>query len=251
MRARTGAVPEQSRHRPPPPRGFTLVELLVALFVLSLVAVLAWRGLDGMVRTQSRLKDRSDEVLTLQIGLAQWRADWDAVVTTPGLPAAEWNGQVLRLLRRADGPAGPAVMVAAWTRRNDEGGSRWRRWQSLPTSDRAEVQAAWLQADLWARNPGATERSREASLMALDDWQVFYFREGAWVNPQSSDAQAGGASATPTPASGDGRVRGRAADGSSSLPEGVRVVLQLPTTAAVPGTLTLDWVSPLVGGSRP
>ena len=33
-----------------PSRGFTLVELLVALFALALLAVLGWRGLDGMVR---------------------------------------------------------------------------------------------------------------------------------------------------------------------------------------------------------
>jgi len=242
---------QPGQHQTSASRGFTLVELLVALFVLSLVAMLAWRGLDGMVRTQSRLKERADEVLTLQIGLAQWRADWEAVVTMPGLPAAEWNGQVLRLLRRAEGPTGPAVMVAAWTRRNDESGSRWRRWQSLPTSDRAEVQAAWLQADLWARNPGATERAREASLMALDDWQVFYFREQAWVNPQSSDAQAGAASEPTSAGRPNGGGSGRVADGSTSLPEGVRVVLQLPASAAVPGTLTLDWVSPLVGGTRP
>ena len=44
-------------------RGFTLVELLVALFVLSLVAVLSWRGLDGMVRTQSQVQTRADEVM--------------------------------------------------------------------------------------------------------------------------------------------------------------------------------------------
>ncbi len=230
-------------------RGFTLVELLVALFVLSLVAVLGWRGLDGMVRTQSRLKDRADEVLTLQVGLAQWRADLDAIVSMPGLPAVEWNGQVLRILRRTEGPAGPAVMVTAWTRRSDAGGSRWRRWQSLPTSDRNEVQAAWQQADLWARNPGATERAREAVLLPMDDWQVFFYRGGAWINPQSSDAQQADATGQAGRATG-ANAGNRGADGSSSLPEGVRVVLQFPATAAVPGALTLDWVSPKVTGAK-
>ncbi len=229
-------------------RGFTLVELLVALFVLSLVAVLGWRGLDGMVRTQSRLKDRADEVLTLQVGLAQWRADLDAVVSMPGLPAIEWNGQVLRLLRRAEGPAGPAVMVTAWTRRSDEGGSRWRRWQSLPTHDRSEVQAAWQQADLWARNPGATERAREAALVPMDDWQVFFYRGDAWINPQSSDAQQAD---TGQPGRATGASAGsRGGDSSTTLPDGVRVVLQFPATAALPGALTLDWVSPRVAGTR-
>ena len=31
-----------------PMRGFTLVEVLVALFILSVLAMLSWRALDGM-----------------------------------------------------------------------------------------------------------------------------------------------------------------------------------------------------------
>jgi general secretion pathway protein J len=30
--------------------GFTLVELLVAISILAIVAVLGWRGLDGIIR---------------------------------------------------------------------------------------------------------------------------------------------------------------------------------------------------------
>ena len=97
--------------RPRRTRGFTLVELLVALFVLSLVAVLSWRGLDGMVRTQSQVQARADEVMTLQVGLAQWRTDLDAVVSQPGLPEIEWNGQVLRMLRRSDSAAGRRTSI--------------------------------------------------------------------------------------------------------------------------------------------
>ena len=68
------------------PRGFTLVELLVALFILSLVAVLSWRGLDGMVRAQAATQARADQVLALQVGLAQWNADLEALVPQPQLP---------------------------------------------------------------------------------------------------------------------------------------------------------------------
>ncbi len=109
-------------------RGFTLVELLVALFVMSLVAILGWRGLDGMVRTQAALQGRADDVLALQAGVAQWRTDLDAVTPLPTLPAISWNGQVLRMVRRVEGPDGPAMAVAAWTRRSDAGASLWRRW---------------------------------------------------------------------------------------------------------------------------
>ena len=56
-------------------RGFTLVELLVALFAMALLAVMSWRGLDGMTRAQAITAARADEVLTLQVGLAQWGAE--------------------------------------------------------------------------------------------------------------------------------------------------------------------------------
>ena len=80
--------------------GFTLVELLVALFVLSLLAVLSWQGLDGMVRAQRQTEQRADEVLALQTGLAQWTADLENLAELPQLSAMEWNGRVLRLTRR-------------------------------------------------------------------------------------------------------------------------------------------------------
>ena len=68
--------------------GFTLIELLVAITIMALMAVLSWRGLDGMTRAQSQTSQRADEVLTLQAGLAQWKVDLDALTQTPvpGLP---------------------------------------------------------------------------------------------------------------------------------------------------------------------
>ncbi|MEN3295328.1 MAG: ral secretion pathway protein, partial [Burkholderiales bacterium] len=36
-------------------RGFTLVELLIAISVLAMVAVLGWRGLDSIVRARVAL----------------------------------------------------------------------------------------------------------------------------------------------------------------------------------------------------
>ena len=77
----------------PSVRGFTLIELLVAISVMALIAILSWRGIDGMVRTQEATRQRADEMLVLQAALAQWGADLDALAplaqTTPGLGRAE------------------------------------------------------------------------------------------------------------------------------------------------------------------
>ena len=52
-------------------RGFTLVEMLVAIGLMALMAGLSWRGIDGMGAAQTHMQQRSDEVLTLQAG---WRS---------------------------------------------------------------------------------------------------------------------------------------------------------------------------------
>ena len=116
--------------RPRASSGFTLVELLVALFAMALLAVMSWRGLDGMTRAQAQTEARSDEMLTLQVGLAQWAADLDALVQLPQTTALDWNGRVLRMTRRGTAAPTDGVLVVAWTRRGVDGNATWLRWQS-------------------------------------------------------------------------------------------------------------------------
>ena len=218
-------------------RGFTLIELLIAIAMMALLAILSWRGLDGMVRARTLTEARADEVLTLQVGLSQWAADLDAVVQTPQLSAIDWNGQVLRLTRRSNQSASDGVLVVAWTRRGLEGAGQWLRWQSAGLTSRGELQDAWQQAALWAQNPGDAERRREVAITPLQDWQVFYYRADAWTNPLSSDASTATGS-TPTAAV------------SAVIPDGVRVVLQLPPGQALAGRITRDWVRPTLSGGK-
>lgn len=228
--------------------GFTLVELLVALFVMALLATLSWRGLDGMVRAQSATDARSDEVLTLQVGLAQWTADLDALEPLPGMKAIEWNGRVLRLTRRSTSSPTDGVLVVGWTRRDVNGTPTWLRWQSAPVTTRGDLEQAWQRADLWSQNPGAEDRAREVAITPLDDWQIFYFRENAWTNPQSSDVTS--ASIELAQGAPNLGLAGTPLASSAQLPDGVRIVLSLPAGRTVSGVITRDWVRPQLGGSR-
>ena len=216
--------------------GFTLIEVLVAISILALMAVMSWRGLDGMARTQTQTQAHSDEVQTLQSGLAQWGADLDAMLPLPQVNAIDWDGRVLRITRRSRNANDEGVLVVGWTRRVVNGSGQWLRWQSPPLHTRADLMQAWQTAALWAQNPSDEARKLEVTIVPLTQWQIFYYRNDAWSNPLSSDA---GSNAT-TPA----------VVGESAIPLGVRLVLTLPPGQALTGTLTRDWVRPTVGGGK-
>lgn len=212
-------------------RGFTLVELLIALSVMALLAVLSWSALDGMVRARSYTQTHTDEVLTLQAGLAQWGADLDAMLDLQELPALDWDGRVLRVVRASGDGDTSGPRIAAWTRRASGGPTQWLRWQSPVLHSRAELLQAWAQAAQWGQNAGTSDQVREAAIVPLADWRIFYHRGGAWTNPLSS---------------GDTQPTG----GEIAPPDGVRLVLELPPGGAFAGTLTRDWVRPTAGGGK-
>ena len=106
-------------------------------------------------------------------------------------------------------------------------GPYWMRWQSPPVTTRGELQSALAQASQWAQSPGADDRLRETALIPLADWQVFFYRNDAWTNPQSSSGTA-----------------------AEALPGGVRAVLVLPAGDGLSGRLVRDWVRPNLSVSR-
>ena len=202
--------------------GFTLVELLLALSTMALMAVLGWRGLDSMARARAETDARAGEVQALQAGLAQWAADLDALAQVPQASALEWDGRVLRIVRRgAAGHAG-GLRVVAWTGRQGQ----WLRWQSPALATRDEIAAAWQQAGVWALNPGDEERRHEVAVTPLDEWHLYYFRADSWTHPLSEGGR------------------------TLLVPDGVRLVLVLPPGQAVAGRVVRDWVSPMLAGGK-
>lgn len=65
--------------------GFTLLELLVASALLAVLAVLAWRGMDSVLRTRDRIVAASDDLRALSAAFAQFEQDLRATRLTPSL----------------------------------------------------------------------------------------------------------------------------------------------------------------------
>lgn len=207
--------------------GFTLIEVLVASAILALMALISWRGLDGMAKAQFSLQSRSDAHQTLQVGLSQWRTDLDNMSNLPNVPSLDWDGRVLRITRQHSQDPQAGLQVVAWSL----GNGQWTRWQSAPLTRRDAWLLAWTQAQVWGESAGnpASSDTHQVLVQALRSWQIYYHRDGAWSNALSSS----GANPTGTPLGAN-----------NVLPEGIRLVIELPDNAALSGKVTLDWVRP-------
>jgi len=225
-----------ARHTPRrfrPQHGFTLVEVLVALVVMSILAGLSWQAVDAMVRTRQAVEQQSQRLVVLGTALAQWEQDLQSLLTDAPLPAVHFDGARLRLVRRAPG----GVQLVVWSVRQ----GLWQRWASQPTAVEAELLQSWAQApQLLGTEPGHINLAQ-----GVGAWQLYFFRGNAWSNAQSSadlvaaagTGSAGGASEGPV---GQTPPRER-------LPQGVRLVLTLQGESGS-GTLLRDV---LVPGGQP
>jgi len=181
-------------------RGFTLVEVLVALAVLAVLSGLAWRGVDAMVRSREAGEAAAQRALRLSTAVAQWEQDLQAVYPTGRVPALRFDGATLRLTREV--PQG--VQVVAWSWR----GGAWTRWASPAATRDDELLAAWQRSLLLLGGEPGTLRLIEGVGGAR-----LAFHRGGWSNAQST---------------GDRADESAPAGQEEKLPRAVRLAMDLP-----------------------
>lgn len=176
--------------------GFTLVEVLVALLVMSVMAGLAWRGIDGLARAREATESNLETTERINTVVAQFEADLqalydpDASAGTAGsagssggggapVPALSCDGSTLRLTRVAEG----GVQMVAWQLRSP----LWLRWASPVVLRAGELQEQWLRSQQLLGN----ETGQLRLLEGASGMQLYFFRGNAWTNCQSSAGTAG------------------------------------------------------------
>ena len=221
--------------------GFTLIELLIAISILAVMTVASWRGIDGMVRAQEQARVYSEEVMIAQAALAQWNTDLNAIERIAATTPLEWNGQVMRITRRGSDINEQGLRVVSWAVRNVQGRDYWVRRQSAPVRTVQQWEQAWEMAVHAVTNSAINTANTDSNtqqtvLMPVRGWQLLYFRGNSWSNPLSTSAPD-----TQTDANNPTKV---------TLPDGIRLTLDLPAPGALSGTISTDWVSPLLGGNK-
>ncbi|MBT9611385.1 MAG: prepilin-type N-terminal cleavage/methylation domain-containing protein [Aquabacterium sp.] len=173
-------------------RGFTLIEVLVALLILSVLAATASKGIDA-ISTARQVADGSlKQTLRVQSVMTQLDADLSQVIDTQIVMGMQFDGANLRLTRRTSA----GVQVVVWTVRE----RRLLRWASPETSRVGDLQTHW-------RNSNQLQGREVGTLVALngvDQWQVFCFRNGSLSNCQSTGNVVRTASGTGTGAGAAG-----------------------------------------------
>lgn len=210
--------------------GFTLIEVLVSLFILAVLAGAAWKGVDAISTARQVADDNLQGTLRLQSVMTQLDADMAQVYDTQVVKGFQFDGANLRITRRASG----GVQVVVWSLRE----RRLLRWASPETTRVGELQDHWRRASqLQGREPGTL-----VALAGVDQWQVYCFRSGALSNCQSSgNVVAGMGSST----SGGESTAGAAAAAAASiareqLPQAIRSQLTLGDGADAAGTISRD-----------
>ncbi len=166
--------------------GFTLVELLIAITVLAIVAVLGWRGLDGIARSRVKLGEQMEQTRGLQLAFAQLQSDCDHLADTELLlqrPNLNADPNRLTMVRTVFAENEPTRLQVVSYRLRE--GVLTRR-ESPTTRDLVQLD------NLWQAALGDTDTSVAVQLQAgVGSMTVRMWNGGGWSSkPKQQQAQS-------------------------------------------------------------
>jgi general secretion pathway protein J len=207
--------------------GFTLVELLVAISILAIVAVLGWRGLDGIIRARVALTNQMETTRGMQLAFAQMQSDCEHIAgrevldRRPYLLTGTDRFTMVREVFTENQPS--RLQVVAYRIVN---GTLVRR-ETLAVRDLVQLDG------LWQAQVSDTDTSGAVALQAgVIGMQVMTWENRSWR--QATSAATAGSAAGSAAAAATGNTTGTAAATAAQQdpntvplpPTGMQVALQ-------------------------
>jgi general secretion pathway protein J len=159
------------------PAGFTLVELLVAISILAMVAVLGWRGLDGIVRARTALTEQMEATRGMQLAFAQMQSDCEHIADAALLGKRAFllvGGDRVTLVRMVLTENEPSrVQVVAYRLRE---GQLLRR-ESNGTRDLVQLDVLWQAAISDTDTGAAVVLQTGVAGMQVETWENMQWRQ--------------------------------------------------------------------------
>ena len=151
-------------------RGFTLVELLVAISILAMVAVLGWRGLDGIVRARVALTEQMETTRGMQLAFAQMQSDCEHMADSTLLdkrPFLLADNDRMTLVRQSFVENEPMRLQVVAYRIRD---GKLTRRESAGTRDLVQLDVLWKGAISDADTTAPVTLQAGVTGMAIQTW---------------------------------------------------------------------------------
>lgn len=136
-------------------KGFALLEVIVAMVIMALVGLMAWRGMDAMIRGREVIDRRANQDADYSQLVRQFERDYQYVLGKDELSALG-NSQTASAGVSASAVAAGAKNIWFLRRYRQDGLDAWlvagfgmgstglQRWTSRPLMQRSEAGALWF-----------------------------------------------------------------------------------------------------------